>query len=188
MPPLPGALEQQFQEKYGLPPADAEVLTQERDTAFYFLTLVENARPELFKPAANLVIQKLAPWSAQTGTALAGCPVSPAHWLELLTLVHQNQISATAAYQGLFPAMLEKPGAAATQLAAELNLLQNSDQAFLEQLADEVLARFPDKVQEYRKGKKGLIGLFMGELMKASRGKADPKAATRLLEERLKGL
>ncbi|MBP6828602.1 MAG: Asp-tRNA(Asn)/Glu-tRNA(Gln) amidotransferase GatCAB subunit B, partial [Saprospiraceae bacterium] len=66
------------------------------------------------------------------------------------------------------------------------NLLKNTDSGFLEQTVEEVLTRFPQKVSEYRKGKRGLIGFFMGEVMKASKGKAEPKAATQLLEEKLK--
>ncbi|HNG90585.1 MAG TPA: Asp-tRNA(Asn)/Glu-tRNA(Gln) amidotransferase GatCAB subunit B, partial [Saprospiraceae bacterium] len=84
-------------------------------------------------------------------------------------------------------AWMEQPQASPADLAASMNLLQSADADFLDRLVEEVLARFPEKVAEYRKGKKGLIGLFMGEVMKASGGKADPKATTRLLEERLRG-
>ena len=72
-------------------------------------------------------------------------------------------------------------------LAAEKQLLQNADADFLEQLVSDVLARFPEKVAEYRKGKKGLLGFFMGEVMKAGKGQAEPKATTRLLEKILAG-
>lgn len=185
MPPLPAVLEQEFQTRYELPAYDAEQLTQDRATALYFLELLEQkSSPKL---AANLLINKLIPWAAENKAELTECPVAAAQWAVFLQLIESGQLSASAAYQRLFPALLENPGADPAQLADRLNLRQSADTGFLETLADAVLARFPDKVQEYKKGKKGLIGLFMGELMKASGGKADPKAATRVLEEKLKG-
>jgi len=188
MPRLPQALEQEFQTKYGLPAQDAEQLTQEREVADFFLQLTTNNQQLTTnnRMISNLIINKLLPWSASTGTPLSECPVSPAAWLEFLNLIENGQVSASTAYQRLFPVLLENPDRPPTLLATEMNLLQNADSDFLEKLAEEVLARFPEKVAEYRKGKKGLIGFFMGELMKASKGKAEPKAATRLLEEKLK--
>ncbi len=186
MPPLPGELEALLKTKYRLSSQDAGLLTQERETAFYFLELAETAGNEsLAKSIANLIINKLLPWSDGCQTPLAACPVSPSAWLEFLGLIESGQVSASTAYQRLFPALLEKPDSKPTALATRLNLLQNADPGFLEQIADEILGRFPDKVAEYRKGKKGLIGFFMGELMKASKGKAEPKTATQILEEKL---
>lgn len=183
MPPLPDELEREFQTIHGLSAPDAAQLTRERENAFYFLELTRaGASP---KPAANLLINKLIPWAAENNRSLNTCPVLPGHWAAFLQLIDSGQLSASAAYQRLFPGLLEQPNLSPAQLAANLNLLQTSDSDFLETLAGEVLARFPDKVQEYKKGKKGLMGLFMGELMKASKGKADPKAATRVLEEKL---
>ncbi|GAB4488542.1 MAG: Asp-tRNA(Asn)/Glu-tRNA(Gln) amidotransferase subunit GatB [Saprospiraceae bacterium] len=188
MPPLPQALEQEFQTKYGLSAQDADLLSQERETAFYFLQLTTSNQQLTTnnRQISNLIINKLLPWSASTGTPLSQCPVPPAAWLEFLNLIENGQVSASTAYQRLFPVLMENPDRSPTDLATELNLLQNADTDFLEKLADEVLARFPEKVAEYRNGKKGLIGFFMGELMKASKGKAEPKAATRLLEAKLK--
>ncbi len=183
MPPLPDELEREFQTIHGLSAPDAAQLTREKDTAFYFLELIRaGAKPKI---AANLLINKLIPWAAENNRSLDGCPVSPGQWTAFLQLTDSGQVSASAAYQRLFPGLLEQPNLSPAQLAANLNLLQTSDSDFLETLAEEVLARFPDKVQEYKKGKKGLMGLFMGELMKASKGKADPKAAAKALEEKL---
>lgn len=190
MPTLPQVLEHDFKTRYGLPAPDAALLTQERDTAFYFLTLVSaNQLPATDNPSrvvSNLLINKLLPWSASTSRALADCPVSPEQWAIFLQLIESGQISSSSAYQRLFPALMETPAASPAVLAAEMNLLQSADTDFLEKLVDEVLTRFPDKVAEYRKGKKGLLALFMGEVMKASKGKAEPQATTRLLQERLK--
>ena len=195
MPPLPQAVEQELQTIYGLSAYDAGLLSQERDTAFYFLKLAKTAPSDAagvsitrYKSIANLLINKLLPWSASSGIALENCPVSPVQWGEFLTLIETGQVSSSSAYQRLFPVLLDQqPDASPTQLATELGLVQSADTDFLEKLVADVLARFPEKVAEYRKGKKGLLGLFMGEVMKASKGKADPQATTKLLEERLQG-
>jgi len=126
------------------------------------------------------------PWAASTGQPVEGNPVAPAQWLEFLQLIESGQVSGSTAYQRLFPALLEKPTATPSQLATDLQLLQSADSDFLVQLVEEVLARYPDKVADYKRGKKGLLGMFMGEVMKASRGQAEPKGTQQLLEERLK--
>lgn len=190
MPPLPATLEQEFQTAYGLSVYDAEQLTQERDTALFAQQLLQSAvvrycDKDLSKTIANLLINKLLPWSAAENIRLADCPVQTTHWIEYAQMIESGQLSASTAAQRLFPAMLETPEKAPALLATELNLLQSADSDFLEQLVDEVLARFPDKVAEYRKGKKGLLGMFMGEVMKASKGKAEPQSTTKILQEKL---
>lgn len=191
MPALPAVVEDIFQHTFGLPAYDAALLSQERETAFYAQQLLESAAKQytdkdLSKTISNLLINKLLPWSATENTRLQDCPVRPAFWIEYAQLIESGQMSASAAAQRLFPLLLEHPETAPTLLATQHNLLQSADADFLEQLVLEVLARFPDKVSEYQKGKKGLLGMFMGEVMKASKGKADPQATTALLQEKLK--
>lgn len=185
MPPLPEVLEKEFSEKLGLPADAATLLTQERETAAYFQKIVAEAPANLLRPAANLVINRLLPLSNLEGRPLAELPVSIGQILDFLQLIESGKLSASTANQRLWPAMLEKPGSQPAALAAEMNLLQTADADFLDGLADEVLAKYPDKVREYQRGKRGLIGFFMGELMKASRGKADPQAATQVLQKKL---
>ena len=187
LPTLPQTLELEFQTIYGLPAYDAALLTQEKDTAFYFLQL---AQPEMDasvspKSISNLIINKLLPWSKESNLPLNKCPVAPANWTAFLKLIESGELSASSANQRLFPALLERPEVPPAELAAELNLLQSADADFLASLVDQALAKYPDKVQEYRKGKKGLIGFFMGEVMKTGGGKADPQATTKLLQEKL---
>jgi aspartyl-tRNA(Asn)/glutamyl-tRNA(Gln) amidotransferase subunit B len=81
--------------------------------------------------------------------------------------------------------MLEEHHLSALQLAEKLNLLQESNTDELNKWIADALAKYPEKIEEYKAGKKSLTGLFMGEVMKASKGKADPKAATKLLIEAL---
>jgi aspartyl-tRNA(Asn)/glutamyl-tRNA(Gln) amidotransferase subunit B len=184
MPPLPQVLEATFQRTYNLPAYDAGLLTQERDTALYALRMFE-ARPDLAKAMSNLLINSLLPWSASNSVALADCPVSVATWIKALELVQAGTINAGMAKQRLYPALLDQPDADPAALAASLGLVQSGDEDQLALWADAVLARYPDKVAEYRKGKRGLIGFFMGELMRESKGQAEPKTATKMLEQKL---
>jgi aspartyl-tRNA(Asn)/glutamyl-tRNA(Gln) amidotransferase subunit B len=99
--------------------------------------------------------------------------------------VEDGKVSHTMAAQKLFPAMLQSNGTTALELAQQLNLIQERNEDALQQLIDEVLNNMPEKVTEYKKGKKGLIGLFVGEVMKKSKGKADPKLLNQLVTEKL---
>ena len=81
--------------------------------------------------------------------------------------------------------VLVETGKDPLQIAEELNLLQNSDEGMIAGLIDEVIAKYPEKVAEYRAGKKGLLGLFVGEVMKFSKGKADPKLTNKLVTDKL---
>lgn len=185
LPLLPAALYQILTETYQLSDYDASILIEERDTAAFYLELVQHS--SRYKAAANLLINRILPWCQEQKKSLDQFPIPASQLAALIRLVEEGTVSNTAAYQSLFPAMLSNPQQAPLALAESLNLLQNSDGDFLEKVAAEVLAQFPDKVKEYQKGKKGLIGFFMGELMKRSKGKADPKVATGILEQLLKG-
>ncbi|MEZ4879456.1 MAG: hypothetical protein R2801_04740 [Chitinophagales bacterium] len=85
----------------------------------------------------------------------------------------------------IFQHLLEQPSQTPKALAEQLNLIQSSNADELEQWIDSVLNQLPEKVEEYKKGKKGLIGLFMGEVMKVSKGKADPKLTNQILSKKL---
>ena len=84
------------------------------------------------------------------------------------------------------PALIAEPTTDVNALAIKLNIIQEDNEDLLEQWVNEVVSKMPDKVKEYQKGKKGLIGLFVGEVKKVSKGKADPKKTTTMLEEKLK--
>ncbi|RMF22175.1 MAG: Asp-tRNA(Asn)/Glu-tRNA(Gln) amidotransferase GatCAB subunit B, partial [Bacteroidetes bacterium] len=117
---------------------------------------------------------------------LESFPLSVQRLAEFLDLIHRGRVSTSIAYQRLFPACLQHPERSPESLAQTLNLLQTDDADFLHRLVREVLERNPDKVLAYRrKGKKGLLGFFMGEVMRASQGKADPQAANALLRQAL---
>jgi len=186
MPPLPWELKARFMsEGFGLSEYDAQLLTEDKNTAFFYSELCDYTPNK--KSAANLVINKLLPWCTETGLEIAAFPVSPMALAAFIQLIDEGKVSAAIAYQRLLPALIARPELPAADLAQELQLIQTTDDSFLETLADEVLAAFPDKVADYRKGKKGLMGFFMGEMMRRSKGQAEPKTATALLERKLGG-
>jgi aspartyl-tRNA(Asn)/glutamyl-tRNA(Gln) amidotransferase subunit B len=110
--------------------------------------------------------------------------LTPVLLTDLITLIEEGSVSHTVAVQKLFPQLI-KEGGEPRALAISLNLIQERNTDTLSQLVDEVLSRMPEKVQEYKKGKKGLMGLFVGEVMKLSKGKADPKMLNQLIAEKL---
>lgn len=179
LPALPWQLFEKFTSAYGLPDYDAGLLTQEPGVAAFFLQLCDSTKN--FKAAANLIINKVNPWLSEKESGVEQFPVPVNALAALIDLVDAKKVSASAAYQQLFPAMLENPEVPPHELAEKLNLTQVSDENYLEQLARQVIAAHPKEADIFRKGKKGLIGFFMGELMEASKGKADPKAGRELL-------
>lgn len=184
MPALPWELYERFTTKFGLSAYDATILTEEKNIAFLFLDLTEKHQD--YKACANLIINQVRPHLAENETnAVPDFPVQ--RWAELLDLVKENKVSNSVAKQKLFPAIWEKSDTPVAKLAEKMNLLQDSDADFLADLAEEILAKYPDKVAAYRKGKKGLLGFFMGELMKASKGKANPQEGNAVLREKLGG-
>ena len=121
----------------------------------------------------------------ENGTSIHDLPIRPAAIAQLIQLIHQGKLNFSIASSKIWNALLEKPNADPLSLANTMNLIQDSDVSSVEKWVDEVIAAMPDKVLEYRKGKKGLIGLFVGEVKKRSQGKADPKITNDLLIKKL---
>ena len=139
-----------------------------------------------YKAAANLLINKVLPWQAEQGTGSAIYPLGARQLARFIALIEEGgKLSASIAYQQLLPALLHEPDTEPEALATRLGLIQSDDADFLQALVQEVIAANPDKTTAYRKGKKGLLGFFMGEVMKLSKGKAEPKATSDLLQKML---
>nr|HQU40942.1 Asp-tRNA(Asn)/Glu-tRNA(Gln) amidotransferase GatCAB subunit B [Chitinophagales bacterium] len=183
MPALPKELQKRYEQELGLSTYDAALLTAEKSVVTYFEALIQHTTR--YKAAANWILGPVREWLNAGARDMDDFPVAPAQLAALLALIDEGKLSFSAAAQQLLPVWVEEPDTAPDALAQKLNLIQETDEAFIEQLVDEALKAFPDKVAEYRNGKKGLIGLFMGEVMKRSKGKADPKVATALLQKKL---
>ncbi len=183
LPPLPNELYTKFTQELGLSDYDASIIIEDKDIALFFnelITLTTN-----FKAAANWINGAVKSFLNENALHISQFPLTPAHIAQIIALIDQNKISNSLANQKLFPALIENPEKEAEALAHENNWLQESDDDALMQYIEAAIAKYPEKVQEYKNGKKGLIGLFMGEVMKLSKGKADPKLANKLVREKL---
>lgn len=183
LPELPNDLYKRYMQEMGLSEYDALILTEHKEIALYFNEIVKNTTN--FKAAANWLMGDVKSYLNETATHIQVFAVSPKNIAELIVLIDSGKISHTGASQKVFPAMLKAPQKSPLQLAQELNIIQDSDFGAIQKMIDDVLAKYPEKVAEYKGGKVTLLGLFMGDVMKMSRGKADPKIANQLMKETL---
>lgn len=183
MPALPEELVARYIHEFQLPEYDARVICDDKETIHFFEALLLHTK--FAKAGANWLLGPVRSYLNENNISIGNLPVSPAVLGELIDLVQSGKINFSVASSRIFPVLLKDTGKAPIQVAIDLNLLQNSDQDSIESWIDEVLAKMPDKVEEYKKGKKGLIGLFVGEVKKVSKGKADPKIATQILSKKL---
>ena len=112
-------------------------------------------------------------------------PLNPEKIAHLIKLVDEYKINFSNASTKIFHSLIENPGSDVLQLAGKMNLLQDSDIPSIEAWIEEVMYKMPEKVKEYQSGKKGLMGLFAGEIKKLSKGKADMQLVNKLLSEKL---
>jgi len=183
MPELPRALFKRFTTEYGLSEYDASVLIDDKLSAFYFENVCKLTNN--YKAVSNWITVAIRGYLNENAMSIDEFKLTPAQIAEIIDLIDKGAINHTIASQKLFPALLESPEMSPSDLVAELNLSINSDTSFIEEIIDEVLNLFPEKVEEYRSGKKGLLGMFVGEVMKRSKGKADPKITNQLISLKL---
>ncbi len=181
--PLPWALRKHFISEFSLPEYDANLLTEEKETALFFMELAKHDIN--YKSGANLIINKILPWCNEQKLEIGQFPLVFKQLAAFIQLIDEGKVSNSNAYQRIFPQLIEQPERSPLEIAKELNLIQTADEDFLEKIVDEVLAKNPDKVGAYQKGKKGLLGFFVGEVMRQSKGKAEPKTTNALLIKKL---
>lgn len=184
MPPLPAKLFEHYTQNLQLSEYDAGVLLDNYDLAQYFDRLVQCTNK--YKSAANWLLGPIKSYLNDKGLDARHFPLQPQQTAELVAIVEAGYMSFSTASKQLLPAFIENTQSLALDLAQSLNLIMRSDNDWINELIEQVLQQYPDKVKEYQKGKKGLIGFFMGELMKLSKGKLNPQSATQLLTEKLK--
>ncbi|MBL0743788.1 Asp-tRNA(Asn)/Glu-tRNA(Gln) amidotransferase subunit GatB [Chryseolinea lacunae] len=183
MPALPRDLYNKYIKELGLPEYDAQVLTDTKDVALYFEEVCKLTKN--YKAASNWVMGPVKSYLNELNLSADEFPVTPAVLVELMDLVDGNKVSFSVASQRVFPELLKNPNKSALEVAQQLNVIQESNQDALLPIIDEVIKEFPLKVEEYKNGKKGIVGMFMGEVMKRSKGKADPKVANALITKKL---
>ena len=183
MPSLPHELYHKFTVEYELPEYDAEVLTDTKEIALYFDALCRETNN--YKAASNWMMGPVKSYLNDNNIGISSFPLTPSRIAEIISLVGQHKLSYTTASQQMFPYLVKHPDCAALEAAHTLNLLQDSSADNINPLIEGVLADFPAQVVAYKKGKKGLLGLFVGEVMKRSKGKANPRMANQLLKDAL---
>lgn len=182
LPPLPKELFEKYQ-GLGLNEYDAGQLTDSKDIALFYEAIIEHT--DHYKTVANWIMGPVKSYLNEHALSVDELPIAPQQIAVLINMVQEGAVSNSAASGELFKALAEDPEKDPRQLAKELNLQQESNEDELLDLIRKALSKYPDKVEEYKKGKKGLAGLFMGEVMKMSQGKADPKLTNKLLQQEL---
>ncbi|RYE37207.1 MAG: Asp-tRNA(Asn)/Glu-tRNA(Gln) amidotransferase subunit GatB [Sphingobacteriaceae bacterium] len=183
LPALPEELYQKYTSQLGLNDYEANVITADQDLALYFEELIKDTTN--YKAAANWLMGSIKSYLNSNAVFIGDFLLKPKAIAEIISLVDAGKISHTAAAQQLFPELILHPEKTAVKTAFDLNLFLDQDNEQLVLLIDQVLQLHPQKVSEYKKGKKGILGMFMGEVMKLSKGKIDPKTANRVLAEKL---
>jgi aspartyl-tRNA(Asn)/glutamyl-tRNA(Gln) amidotransferase subunit B len=181
LPELPAIRARRFVEQYGLPEYDAAVLTASKDMADYF-----EAATQLFnqpKTVSNWVMGELTRELNNSGTAVAGSPVSPHRLVTLLEMVEKGTISLKVA-RDIFPE-LYRSEKAPEQIVQEQGLTQMSDEEALATIIDEMLLNNPAQVAQFKEGKQQVLGYLVGQAMKASGGRANPSKVNELLKRKL---
>ena len=184
MPELPEAKKARFMSQYGLPVYDAGVLTSEKALAAYYESVVETSKADA-KTCANWVITDLLGALNKVGKDIAESPISVAMLSGLIARITDKTISGKIA-KDVFEAMLNGEGDADSIIKAK-GLVQITDESAIIAAIEDVMAKNPGQLAEYRAGKDKLFGFFVGQAMKATQGKANPDALNRLLKEKLAG-
>ena len=181
LPELAHIRQQRFVEQYHLSVIDAITLTENRYLADFFEELVSKSGQ--VKASVSLVLSDVLRVLNEQSITIQDFPLSATRLAELLDLRASDKVSSTAK-QTIFNAMLEQ-GCSAQELAEKLNLLQVSDSNYMDDLVKQVIEANPDEAARYKEGKKQLMGFFVGQVMKASKGKANPKMANELVRKYL---
>jgi len=183
LPELPDAKRRRYEQALGLSPYNASVLTADVTTALWFEALLDKLGDEHAQRASNWVTSDLFGALNRLGRTIEDSPVTPAQAAELLRLTADGTLSGTLAKQ-VFEIMLET-GQDPARIVEERGLKQTSDTGAIDSAIAEILAANPDKVAEYRGGKDKLFGFFVGQVMKAMQGKANPGVVNDLLRKAL---
>ena len=185
MPALPRELFLKYTNQLGLSDYDAYNITDNKGIALYYEALI--AQTSNYKTAANWLMGDVKSYLNEFGVEIDEFPISPETLAKLIQLIDSGKVSHSAASQKLFPELLKSPDAEPALIADTLNLIQDSSEDSLLGFIQQVIDQCPAEVERYRNGEKQLTGFFMGQLMKISKGKADPKAANELMRKTLEG-
>ena len=184
LPELPDEKAERYADTYGLSAYDARHLVDHRVTANFFEACMKLADEKLAKPIANLIINDItAHMNADESFDLTTSSLTPDRAVELVKMLDDDTISSKQAKQ-VFAAVLEE-GKDPVTIVEERGMKQVSDAGAIEVVVDKILAENPDKVDQYKAGKKGLLGFFVGQCMKEMKGQGNPKVINQMLSQKL---
>jgi aspartyl-tRNA(Asn)/glutamyl-tRNA(Gln) amidotransferase subunit B len=182
LPALPNQLKAKWKTSLGLSDYDVDQITENKEEADFFANWIQTTTH--YKAAVNWILGPIREYLHETGLTYTELNKSITQLNEILDLVESNQLSFANAtgkvFRGIVGTDLQ-----ALQFTQEHQLIQNNSSDTISQWVEQVLNAHPEKVAEYKKGKKGLIGVFIGEVKKLSKGQADPKITTQILEQKL---
>ncbi|MFT6843964.1 MAG: aspartyl-tRNA(Asn)/glutamyl-tRNA(Gln) amidotransferase subunit B [Flavobacteriales bacterium] len=180
LPPLPNELFARYTKELGLSEYDANVITETKEIALFFEEIIKHTNN--YKAAANWLMVDIKSYLNQYAIEIDAFLVEPKTIAALIDLIDSGKISSSSASQKLFPLLIGSTKSP-KEIAIEHNLMQDSSDDDIIKIAEDVIAAWPEKSAEYKNGNKGLLGLFMGEFMKAAKGKANPKKANQIIRE-----
>ena len=183
LPELPARKRRRYEEEFGLSPYDARVLTDDRTVAEYFETaVIAGANAKL---VANWISQDIAAYLNNNKLTITEIALQAADLAELVKLIEAGTISGKIAKE-ILPELLTEGGSPKV-LVEKKGLIQISDSSAIEKLIEEIIAAHPSELEKFRAGKTNLKGFFVGQVMKKSGGKADPKLTSQILDQKLSG-
>jgi aspartyl-tRNA(Asn)/glutamyl-tRNA(Gln) amidotransferase subunit B len=186
LPELPDAKKERFISEYELPEYDSSVITSSKELAFFFESVISGLskkEPKSFKMTSNWIMTELMRILNEENLEAKDIPVTPENFSSLINLILDGTISGKIAKE-IFPKMWET-GDAPGKLVESMGLSQISDEGEIEKIIDAVIEASPKQLEQYRAGKDKLFGFFVGQVMKETKGKANPAVVNKLLKSKL---
>ncbi len=181
MPSLPNDLFNKYHNELNLSVYDANNLTESKEIAFYFEEMILLTKN--YKAAANWIMGSVKSYLNSTATSIEEFPIKPKNLIELIDLVDQKKISNSLATQKVFPEMILHSNLSALQIAEKEGWISKNDSNELESIVKEIFKANPEETKRFKDGEKKLMGFFMGKIMKATKGTADPNATSKLINK-----
>jgi len=181
MPPLPNDLYDKFTTKFNLSSYDTLVLLEQKEIALYFLDILNFTTN--YKSAANWVMVNIKSHLNQHAKTINELELKPAYIGELIKLIDENKISHSLASQKVFPKMIEHPAESPSSIAEKYNWISQSNEDDLSTVIVQIFKDNPEETKRFKEGEKKLTGFFMGQIMKATKGTADPKLTAKLINQ-----
>jgi len=184
LPTLPNELYKVYTKEFGLSEYDANLIIESKPLGIYYNELTQHTKN--YKAASNWLNGSIKSYLNENGITIENFVVKPVKIAALIQLIDDGKVSNTVASQHVFPIMVKLPELEPLAIAEQNNLIQESNDDDLSSYIEQVIENNPKEIERFRNGEQQLIGFLMGQLMKTSKGKADPKKANILLREKLK--